>query len=1401
MPASREPIDAFLSQKTKQYVNSAEAGRAADFEAPIEAALLFADISGFSKLARRLAERGSEGAEQLTSILNTYFEQLLQVVEAHQCDVIAFAGDAVIGLLAGESLFECTTRAAHCGLEITQTLSNYDISDDVQLSIRVSVGAGQISVQAVGDAHNRQLLLVGPALQQIRTADHAAQPGDTVLSAEAAQLLADIVDGDSIIGGPMRLRNISYQVPTSPLQESQPVPAALKSALRSFVPDPVLSHIDLGQTDWLAELRRVTVAFVRLDSVRSDSLDCGAALKQASQDLYRIIRKYDGTVIQLIADDKGTVAVTCFGIPPHSPEHQALRAVRAGEAMIEVSQGQGKPCSVGISTGNVFCGPLGSRLRRCYTVIGDVVNLAARMMQSSQGEVLCDQATFAECRQEVAFSRLPNHRIKGYADPVPVYRAAAHTADWALIGREKELGMLADIVAATAGGEYQKLIIVGEPGVGKSELAGAIVHQAEAKGQIAIRAEASHIDRGTPFHALGNVLFQLLQLSRVDQRPGAREAAAVEALAFLEAPLQRILPLLNDILGLQLAETEFVKQLNGSRRLDNLSMLLTTIFRELSHNLQLHYLILDDVQSLDDASWQFLRSTDEQDIRLTTVLLARPEAHEHLEIYSKSYAAGQVRWIELQPLDRGQTRELISQRVGRFDLDDLLVAHIWTRSGGNPFFAIELVKFLAETNRLIVDANVCRAACTNPQEEELAIPNSILDVLTGRFNQLSQPTQLTAKSASVIGRRFGYDVLEAVFPVETLQPQLPEFVLDLCAQDMLAPFEDRASKNASCQLPAADNSQLATDELPEALAEPTRTHKLPVKYIWRHITTQQVAYQQLPVAQRRQFHGKIADWYQRLPQLEERHHAIIASHLEKAGRLSEAGRAFARAGEYALRQGATAKALEQLRKALQYAVPHAQDGTSDATPADQTGRKNDNTGRLWEGHFRRLLGEALMQAGDIEASRRELEAALELLGQPVPQGFHRNLFVLVLLLVRQRIRRLRGRNTTKNFLTDEPQIGDVAHCAALANQRLAQIHYFSNDLVIGTSRALRALTVAESVDDSPGLARSYADLCMVMSLLKRCRGADYYAALAEQVARSVAHLPSLAYVLNVTNMHRLAHGRWQQVQQLATESVQIGLALHCDRDRAESLCVLAMQQCFTAQLSAGLRNFDELLRIATRAKNSLHCAWAECGRGEALLRMGNYHQALPALTRACQFLENSTSHTEELRARGLRGLCLWRMQRYDEALTQVQDVDRLLALKATVTCSALEGLTSTAEVLFDSLRRAPADSQQAAMAKRLLQHFSKFCRVFPIGRPAYLRFQGAWLALAGKQPAAQRCWQAAQSISQRLDMPFEEGLALLEQSKYAHEPERKRFAQNAYAILQATECLPHAQAAQAAADS
>ena len=392
--------------------------------------------SGLSGSLSLSTSYGPGGDELLAKHLNSYFEQLVKIISSHGGDVFKFAGDAILvlwpqstaaaGAAADEDdeadLLTRVRRAAQCGMEIKTRLQDIAMGDGITLSMKVGVGVGEISILHVGGVFDRmEYIATGHPLLQAFAAEHQAMQRDVVISPQAWAMISPFFttaglspSGYAILRScsePLRKVSVAANLKHGALFTGGVRDAELMRTLGRYVPGAVLPYISRQEEKWASELRRITVLFVNL-GLMNDSASGGqpaaappattaaAAAAAASppadptaellfvQSIVHAtqlaVYKYEGSVNKFLRDDKGSTLIAVFGLPPLAHEDDAVRGILAALAICARLIDLGLKPSVGVTTGQAFCGIVGTRGRREYSVMGDKVNLAARLMQARQ---------------------------------------------------------------------------------------------------------------------------------------------------------------------------------------------------------------------------------------------------------------------------------------------------------------------------------------------------------------------------------------------------------------------------------------------------------------------------------------------------------------------------------------------------------------------------------------------------------------------------------------------------------------------------------------------------------------------------------------------------------------------------------------------------------------------------------------------------------------------------------------------------------------------------------------------------------------------------------------------------------------------------------------------------------
>lgn len=399
----------------------------------LETVCMFCDVSGFTKLTEKLALNG-EGAEGLKTKLNSFFGQLNRVVGGHGGDIFKFAGDAVIVLWPDDEPLEVIARrACRCALECQAALH----SESGELNVKIGLGVGPCATLHVGGSAKRaECVAVGQPLSQAFAAEARASSGDVILSKECWRFVrshfSSTVVGEGFVklmhskAASMHQRGLSRSLQKR-LEHASPLVA---ERLEAYVPRAVLASIKSrsGGRDaerWAGETVRCCCAFVDLGLNSATLLhamtDDGAlervhaAFACAQQAVY----EFEGAINKFLHDDKGSTLIACWGLPPYASADDAERAVFAALRAAHLLTELGLRPAIGVTLGDAYCGVTGSVQRREYTVLGDSINLAARLMARKQG-VLVD-ATIAQA-SSLAFEALGEVQVKGRQAPVGLFR-------------------------------------------------------------------------------------------------------------------------------------------------------------------------------------------------------------------------------------------------------------------------------------------------------------------------------------------------------------------------------------------------------------------------------------------------------------------------------------------------------------------------------------------------------------------------------------------------------------------------------------------------------------------------------------------------------------------------------------------------------------------------------------------------------------------------------------------------------------------------------------------------------------------------------------------------------------------------------------------------------------------
>ncbi len=706
----------------------------------VEGTLVFVDISGFTQLTERLARKGKVGAEELSDILNATFADLLDVAYRLGAGLVKWGGDAVLLLFDGA---EHAERAVTAGYRMRARLRQIG---------RVSTGAGRVTLQMslgvhsgtfhfflVGDPEvHRELIVSGPAASRTAEMEALADAGEIALSGATVALLDPAVVGEAKGDGWLLAAEAR-------VTSSEPVVRAPSDGLDlgMLLPPAIRGHLLSAAGE--AEHRRIVAGFVQFSGTDDIlAVEGPDALAEALDECVRTVQdatsRHGVTFFESdINRDGGKFMLTAGA--PQSADHDEERMLRAARHVVE-RVGR-LPVRVGLNSGAVFAGDFGPRFRKTFSVKGDAINLAARVMGKAQpGQVLATQRVIDRAVSQFDVEALPPFMVKGKSEPVEAVSVGrllgerrAGDQDTPLLGREEEMAQLRAALADARSGHGRLVELVGEPGIGKSRLVRELLVDIDVTVLVTSGDEYETAAAYWPFRSLLRAL-----LGVPAETPDEDVARALHEAASANAPeLLPWLPLVGAVLDIEMPSSPEVDALAEGFRKERLEDVTTRFLVSALSGPAV--LVFDDTHLLDQSSADLLE-------HITRQLSSRP----WLVVITRRDVEGGFRagddpsFVTLRPspLSIDAAQSLLAMSLQDSGLVPSELEALARRAAGNPLFLRGLA--IAVRDGASLDA----------------LPETVEALITSLIDQLPPDERTVLRFASVLGLVFHESELRAV---------------------------------------------------------------------------------------------------------------------------------------------------------------------------------------------------------------------------------------------------------------------------------------------------------------------------------------------------------------------------------------------------------------------------------------------------------------------------------------------------------------------------------------------------------------------------------------------------------------------------------------------------------------
>ncbi len=663
--------------------------------------------------------------------------------------------------------------------------------------------------------------------------------------------------------------------------------------------------------------RQVTVVFADISgfTALNDAAKTPAEVEQVVRlinellsELSEAIYEYDGYIDKYIGDE----IMALFGAPV-AHENDAELALRAALSMMErLSKFNENPpmplpaplgVHMGINTGTVVAGMVGTDRKRSYTVIGDAVNIAARLEGASErGQIFVNEDTYNLTNRLFVFEEKEPIKVKGKPEPLKIFelisaRDLSQTQrgltgmEAPLIGREYETQILTNVYHNLFQGEGSIAVVAGDAGLGKSRLVQETMKQVKREEQEEDSSKALWLfGRGLAYRQsfanrlFVDILYSYLALPEDSDKMLVRLRLEAMGNELFGERKSEVIPYLATLLGLKL-DTDADLPINDPQILQQRIFLAMGEWAEMLAARQPVVMVFEDLHWADPSSVTLIEYLFTLTVYnpILLVCVSRPERVSNFwSIKTQSARDYTANFTELTlwPLTDEESRQLIKHLLKIDPMPGDLERLLLNRAEGNPLFLEEVLRSLIEEG--IIAPLDGRWEITR-SVTDIDIPNTLQGVLTARIDRLEESVKRVLQVAAVIGRVFPHFVLAPIVN----EPEILEKALE--------------------QLELADLIKVRTrDPEPE--------------YMFKHVLTYETAYNSLLHQQRQSIHLQIADFLARQYWLlGEQFAPIVADHYYRGENWPRAMRYLQRAAEAAIQSFANEEAITFYSRALEVA--------------------------------------------------------------------------------------------------------------------------------------------------------------------------------------------------------------------------------------------------------------------------------------------------------------------------------------------------------------------------------------------------------------------------------------------------------------------------------------------------
>lgn len=808
----------------------------------VSGSLLLSDISGFTYMCEVLSKFGKAGTEKITHILNDYFGKMIEISNKFDGDILKFGGDALLIAFYGRT-DKTNEMALSCARKMMEEVSNFKSVKtefgEFSINIKCVISTGEWYETIIGNEMRKELFLDGISVRELVKLEDEAEMGNIISSKT----------------------NVVYDSKLKKVRNKLDYNSFLLEGLRRYSDEETIN-----------EYRGTSIVFINISGYDTEYIDI-KKINKIFTEIVKITEKYKGSVGKILPHKVGSNIMLLFGAPVAYGD-DIVNAVLCGMEIIKLNLPDIK-INIGINTGYVYGGIIGSDLRKEYTVIGDTVNTAERLMETADRMVIVSEETFRNVKVRLELQEIAPVYVKGKEKALRRFIPSRILEDkryiFTLVGRDYEIEKISEAIRAGS----NLVLITGEAGIGKTRLLYELKRKYNSTHKI---LEGSKYEMKDTFSIFKSMFEKEAMITSDDSDEVKIEKLVKLIKSTKKEELINKIPFISTMLfGLQFPK-EFLKNIPPKLMFENLC---DGIIYYIESYEQPVLIMFDDIHLMTKEETELiayitraLLVLSQKKNNFTFILSGRPVSFLKESIqFEKEF---KILALEINPLKVDDCERLLYQLLKNKNIPSDIKDILLKKSEGNPFYLEQIALDIIERGFIIEEEKEWRKSPSFKEEE---IPINIFTAIMSRIDRLEEKTKEIIRLGSVIGLEFSQELIERITDdIMTLK-----------------------------YLQRAEEEQIVYKNL---IGE--------IEYIFRHAIIKDVVYNSILVERRKYLHNAVGETIESAHNQDlSKFFGILAFHFNHAGKWEKALEYSIKAGNKAKDEYKNEEAINYFKKAIE----------------------------------------------------------------------------------------------------------------------------------------------------------------------------------------------------------------------------------------------------------------------------------------------------------------------------------------------------------------------------------------------------------------------------------------------------------------------------------------------------